>query len=751
MGLLLMVPVISSVAQNRPALIPYPQKLEIKTGQLLLPEKVFYTLSDSVLKNDVQWFISAVKPYKNTNWEMEAGGKATKALLEIKSSLNKSIGKNGYRLEIGDKIKLEGNGAGVFYGLQTLHQLIYESSKSGQGSIPKCLIEDAPRFDWRGMHLDECRHFFGINTVKKVLDLMAGYKLNTFHWHLTDDQGWRIEIKKYPQLMVKGAYRRGTMVGPYGDQKFDSVVYGGYYSQKEIKEIVEYAKKLHITVVPEIEMPGHAMAALSAYPELACFPKDFQTERGWGVFDDVFCTKKETFDFLYNVLNEVCDLFPGEFIHIGGDECPKTRWHDCGTCQSNIKEAGLKNEEELQLWFINKIKNHLAAKGRKIIGWDEILDGGPSPGAAIMSWRGESGGIAAAKLKQQVVMTPGSHCYFDHYQGQPQLEPLAIGGFTPVEKVYSYEPVPVVLNKEEAGFIMGAQANVWTEYILNEEQLFVILLPRLAALSEVLWGKNPESATGEFLGRFIRHSGYLQSKNIPFSLAMYQVKEELIKGDEAGSVKLSLQSVMTEVPGNNFRIMYINNKAKPQLYTEAIKMYSTTEIKAYVADENGRPIGKIKESKYLVNPATSAPISTDPAPSKYYPGKGLFTFNDSKAGSVKPRINSEWVGWDTSIVKINLDLGLEKNLSHVVISYLNDAGSKILAPDSLMLEYSLDGINFIHPQIKADITKPDKREFANFNLLNINARYLRLTFFPRKNPDEKIKERWFLCDEIFVK
>jgi hexosaminidase len=737
-------------AQNKPALIPYPQQLDLKGGNLVIPAEAFYLIQDSVFNPDFEWFKEASKEYKNTNWKAKDPRNKMKAFFEIRLSNDSEIKENGYRLKIDESIVLTGKGSGIFYGLQTLMQLIYEGNKNGTGAIPKCVIEDAPRFAWRGMHLDVSRHFFGVNTVKKMLDLMAGYKLNTFHWHLTDDQGWRIEIKKYPKLMVQGAYRAGSMVGPYDDQKFDTIVYGGYYTQKEIQEVVAYAKKLHITVVPEIEMPGHAMAALASYPELACFPKDFKTEKGWGVFDDVFCTKKESFDFLYNVLDEVCSLFPGEYIHIGGDECPKTRWHECGNCQNNLKAHGLKNEEELQRWFITQIKKHVEEKGKKIIGWDEILDGGPTPGAAIMSWRGESGGIAAAKQQQKVVMTPGSHCYFDHYQGNPQLEPLAIGGYTPIEKVYAYEPIPVALSKEEAKFIMGAQANVWTEYILDEEQLINIVLPRLPALAEVLWGKATGAQTGEFIRRFLIHAGYLQTKNIGYSKAMFQVNERNEKGEEPGSIKVSFSSIMTEVTGFNYKIYGIINKAKPELISSPLKFYSPSEVKVYVGDENGRPAGKIFQQMYLVNAASSALIDVQPYPAKVNRDKGLFVLTDGTNGNFKPRINDGWLGWDTSMVQIKVDLGVEKVLSNVVISYLHDPKVNVFAPDSIQLEYSADGIKFFKPLMGVSISKPTKRESARFQLSKPSARYLRLNIYQAKREGTLGKKRWLMLDEIIT-
>jgi hexosaminidase len=348
------------------------------------------------------------------------------------------------------------------------------------------------------MHLDVCRHFFPVSFVKKYIDLLAIHKMNYFHWHLTEDQGWRIEIKKYPLLTQTGAWRSGSMIGKYSDQKYDSVRYGGFYTQDEIRDIVKYASERHITVIPEIEMPGHALAALAAYPQFSCKGGPFEVARGWGVFDDVYCTREETFRFLFNVLDEVIELFPGPYIHIGGDECPKTRWKSCDSCQSRMREEGIKDEHELQSWFIQRIERYVNEKGKKIIGWDEILEGGLAPNATVMSWRGTEGGIMAANQNHNVVMTPGTHCYFDHYQGNPEKEPLAIGGFTNLEKVFSFNPLPAGLPADKAEYILGAQANVWTEYILTESHIEYMVLPRMTALSQVLWSGDKKGSFENF-------------------------------------------------------------------------------------------------------------------------------------------------------------------------------------------------------------------------------------------------------------
>ncbi len=394
-----------------------------------------------------------------------------------------------------------GDRDGIFYGLQTLKQLIASSPKK-QIKLLCAVVSDKPTYSWRGMHLDVCRHFFTKEEVKKYIDYLALYKFNIFHWHLTEDQGWRIEIKKYPKLTEVGAWRKGSQVGPYSDQKFDTLRYGGFYTQEDVKEIVKYASDRHITVVPEIEMPGHSLAALAAYPELSCKGGKFEVAKGWGVFDDVYCPKEETFTFLQGVLDEVCELFPGKYVHIGGDECPKTRWKTCSNCQALIKKEGLKDERELQSYFIKRIEKYLNAKGKQIIGWDEILEGGLAPNAAVMSWRGTEGGIAAAKEKHNVVMSPGRPCYFDHYQSKDKKsEPLAIGGYNPLDSVYTYDPAPKTLSPEEQKYIMGAQGNVWTEYITSFKQVEYMALPRMCALAEVLWTKPENKNFDDFLLR----------------------------------------------------------------------------------------------------------------------------------------------------------------------------------------------------------------------------------------------------------
>jgi hexosaminidase len=437
------------------------------------------------------------------------GGESSPRIV-YRVSQDSSLRHEGYLIKSNDdEISITAKDAsGFFYGTQTLIQLVGAFGNE----LPHLEINDYPRFSYRGLHLDVGRHMFPPEFIKKYIDLMARHKFNRFHWHLTEDQGWRIEIKKYPKLQEVAAFREETVIGHAstatreGTKNYDGKRYGGFYTQDEIRDIVQYAAERQVTIIPEIELPGHALAALSAYPNLGCTGGPYKAATTWGVFDDVFCAGKEdAFVFLQGVLDEVVELFPGKYVHIGGDECPKTRWKECRHCQKRIKSEGLKDEHELQSYFIQRIEKYLNSKGKQIIGWDEILEGGLAPNATVMSWRGEEGGIAAAKQNHDVIMTPGNWCYFDHYQDTAKTEPLAIGNYTPVEEVYGYEPVPAALTVDEAKHVLGAQANVWTEYIPTSEHAEYMVYPRAVAMSEVLWSPRDSRDYNNFLLRMKTH------------------------------------------------------------------------------------------------------------------------------------------------------------------------------------------------------------------------------------------------------
>jgi hexosaminidase len=518
--ILLALTTIISVAQESSEqriipIIPKPATLQIKDGKFNFTENITIRLNSSSTELKALGDLIAESVNQKTGWKLHSSTKTkhenskSLILLQIKKNYQPS---ESYSLEIEpNKITITaGSGAGLFYGIQSLLQMIPVKPNTKEFSVPCAKIEDQPRFKWRGAHLDVCRHMFPLEFIKKYIDILAMYKMNTFHWHLTDDQGWRIEIKKYSKLTQIGSMRKETT----GDGK----PYGGFYTQKQIREVVAYAKERYITVVPEIEMPGHALAALSAYPELSCTGGPFESATTWGVFDDIYCAGNEkVFNLLEDVLTEVIKLFPGEYIHIGGDEAPKSRWEKCPKCQARMKAEGLKTEMELQSYFTQRIEKFLNSKGKKIIGWDEILEGGLAQNAAVMSWRGIDGGIAAAKAKHVAVMTPTDYCYFDYYQGLDKTkEPKAIGGYVSLEKVYSYEPVPEALTPDEAKYIIGTQANMWSEYIETTDYVEYMLLPRLCALSEVAWTLKELKNYNDFSARLLKHYDMLTNKKINF-------------------------------------------------------------------------------------------------------------------------------------------------------------------------------------------------------------------------------------------
>ena len=496
------------------AIIPAPVSLVESGGDFVFSDKsrIIVTKLTDETRLAADFLAGLVGNPSDLEVAIEEGDKAKKDCVFM--SIDTTVGNNeGYILDIRPKritIKA-GSASGLFYAIQTIRQLLpaevekHEKVENISLSVPACIIKDEPRFAYRGMHLDVGRHMFPVEYIKRYIDMMALHKMNRFHWHLTEDQGWRIEIKKYPRLTEVGAFRKETIVGHGGTKpaEFDGKPYGGFYTQDEVRDIVRYARARFVTIIPEIEMPGHALAALASYPELSCTGGPFEVATKWGVFNDVYCAGKEqTFHFLEDVLSEVIDLFPGEYIHIGGDECPKTRWEKCPFCQKRIRDEGLKNENELQSYFIKRIEKFLISRNRKLIGWDEILEGGLAPEATVMSWRGIAGGIEAARQGHDVIMTPGDYMYLDHYQADPVDQPLAIGGYLPLERVYSYDPLPAELTVDEQKYILGLQGNLWTEYIPTPEQMEYMAYPRMFAVAETGWTPDRLKDFEDFLARF---------------------------------------------------------------------------------------------------------------------------------------------------------------------------------------------------------------------------------------------------------
>ena len=544
-----------SASTRQLQIIPQPVKAELRTGVFVTAGcRVEWEGFDIRPENLAALTGRLVKPcHPASTWN------GVNAIV-LRRDTAAGIPPEGYRIDISARrAQLSaGDDAGLFYGLRTLLQLADE-----RGNLPCVSIEDHPRYRYRGLHLDVCRHFFPVRFIKHYLDWMASCKLNTFHWHLTDDQGWRIEIKRYPRLTEIGGYRTRTQIGGFHEDPitYEQGRYGGYYTQDEIREVVAYAAKRHIAVIPEIEMPGHATAALAAYPELACGhgPKSFETSGRWGVLDDVFCPGKEqTFEFLEGMLDEVLELFPSKLIHIGGDECPRVRWKECPDCRARMEDEGIEDEAGLQTYLTLRIGRHLEAKGRRLIGWDEILDGELAPGAVVMSWRGTRGGIAAARRRHEVIMTPSTYLYFDKKATDSYDEPVSLSSsLLPLEKIYGYDPDEGIA-PEDRRYLLGVQANLWTEFIRTEGRASFQLLPRIYALAEIAWSPVERKSWREFSEvRLPAHLARIDASGEP-----YRLPAPL--GIEDGTSEGESFSFVIRPPFPGCKVRYTLNGAVPQ-------------------------------------------------------------------------------------------------------------------------------------------------------------------------------------------
>lgn len=602
--------------------------------------------------------------------------------------------REGYRLVVAPhRITVTGHdAAGVFYGLQSLSQLL-PAGTGGALRVPGCVVEDYPRFGYRGMHLDVSRHLFPVPVLKKWLDILAFYKINTLHWHLTDDQGWRIEIKKYPRLQSVAAYRNETLIGHKKElpHRFDGQRYGGYYTQAEARDLVRYAAERHITVIPEIEMPGHALAALAAYPALGCTGGPYQTATFWGVFDDVFCAGNEaTFSFLEDVLDEVAAIFPSRYLHIGGDECPKVRWQACPKCQARMKAEHLPDERALQSYFIQRISQHLATKNRRIIGWDEIMEGGLTPGATVMSWTGEQGGIEAARLGHAAIMTPEKYVYLDYYQSLYATDSVAAGGYTPLSKIYQYEPVPATLNATQASYVRGVQANVWTEYMPTVRKAEYMLFPRLLALAEIAWSPKASRNLPSFLARTRAHDRHLQSLGVAANHTFDQITDTL----RAGTGNLPLLQLQTSAPLGE--IHYTTDGQEPTplspRYQAPVLIDHSCVVKAglFVGAVRTQPL---YTKQFDINLASGKPVTLASPPAGNYAPASPWGLTNGVAGS--PRYNDgQWFGFSGTDLGATLDLGTPQRISAVGTNVLNYHWQKMWAPTELVFSVSTDGVNY---------------------------------------------------------
>ena len=721
------------------AIVPYPNHLETGRGTYRVTDRP--VTCDSRTDERTQ---RAVVGFAARLATVTGGTNPVTVADEVPASgirfvTDESLPAEGYELNVdGEGIEVRASQfPGFLYALQSLGQLLpaavygTEPAPDAAWEVPCVKIADAPRFAYRGMHLDVARHFFSVDEVKRYIDVMAIHKLNTLHWHLTDDQGWRIEIKRYPELTAVGSIRKATVVRKEWGT-YDGTPYGGFYTQDEIRDVVKYAADRGVTVIPEIDLPGHMLAALTAYPELGCTGGPYEVWGRWGVADDVLCPGREkTFEFLEGVLTEVMELFPSEYIHIGGDECPKVRWEKCPRCQAKIRQLGLKDDGEhtaehyLQSYVTDRIGKFLAQHGRRIIGWDEILEGRAPSDVVVMSWRGSEGGIAAAKLGHDVIMTPNSHFYFDYYQSlDTDAEPFGIGGYIPMEQVYSYDPAFPELTPEQQKHILGVQANLWTEYVLSDEHLEYMLLPRLAALSEVQWCLPETKDWNRFIGSFRMDKIYSQL-GYEFAKHIFGVTASYAVDPEKGGV------VMTLTTQGGAPIRYTLDGSDPTasspLYKAPVTIGESCTFKAAALREGMQT--PVYTRKFDFNKATGRRIALNAAPTlKYTYGGASLLVDGYRGGPVYS--NGAWIGFLNEPLDVTIDMQGAKPYSAVTVESLVEKGEWVFPPSSVGVYLSDDGSEFTEaalmsvPQETAgspDGVKPFKVLFPE-----TSARYLRV-------------------------
>ena len=677
-----------------PEMITNPQTEADKPFVLTADTKLIYPEGDAALQQYAGFLQEYIK--KQTGIEVKVAPNQNDEANTISLSQNYSNdNKEAYQVTItANNITINGaSKAGTFYGVQFLRKSI-PVQKVSKVTFPAKIITDKPYFAYRGAHLDSARHFFSADSVRIYIDMLALHNINKFHWHLTDDQGWRFESKKYPELTVVGSTRSQTMLGKEWD-KFDGKPHSGFYTQQEMKELVKYAAERNITIIPEIDLPGHMVAVLATYPKLGCTGGPYKVRETWGVAEDVLCAgNDETYDFIKNILEEVTEIFPSEYIHIGGDECPKNSWKKCPKCQAKIKALGIKGdakhtaEEYLQSHIITFAEEVLAKKGRKMIGWDEILEGGLAPNATVMSWRGIGGAIEAAKSNHDAIMTPMSFCYFDFYQtDKTDKEPLAIGNYLPVERVYSFNPYPEALNKEQQKHILGVQANIWTEYIQTFKHVEYMALPRMAALAEVQWvdPSKPKDYQA-FLQRLMRLLPIYEVEGYTYAKHIFDLRAEVKPGVDEINVTFSC---LQDTP-----IYYTTDGSEPtknsNVYKEPLKLTQNTNLKAKVFGKEGE---SEFNQEFFFNKVTVRPIEFLSKPIQNYAYNGAITLVDGRKGGTNSR-SSEWLGFSEAPCEALITLKDNTLVKEVSFNAFIETGDWIYPPTNFEVWGSKDGKNY---------------------------------------------------------
>ncbi|MFV0553331.1 MAG: family 20 glycosylhydrolase [Mangrovibacterium sp.] len=679
--------------------IPLPQKIEMADGEPFIlnnATQIVYPDGNTELERVAQFLADYIQ--FATGKKLALTNDAKDNAIMLAANL-KHENPEAYALHVCDhEIEINGaSAAGAFYGVQTLRKSIDAFADGKEISFAPVEIEDFPRFSYRGMHLDVGRHFFSVDFIKEYIDLLALHNMNKFHWHLTEDQGWRIEIKKYPELTEIGSKRKQTVIG-HNSGEYDGKPYGGFYTQEEAKEIVQYAADRFITVIPEIDLPGHMLSALATFPHLGCTGGPYEVGEIWGVSDQVLCAGNEdVYTFIDNVLSEIIEIFPSEYIHIGGDECPKTQWKACPKCQAKIKKEGLKAdkhhsaEERLQSYLIARVEKMVNDKGRQIIGWDEILEGGLAPNATVMSWRGISGGVAAAKEGHDVIMTPNSHLYFDYYQTlNRENVPDANGGYIPLSKVYDYNPVPADLSEEEAKHIIGAQANLWSEYMPTSDIVEYRAMPRMSALAEVQWTMPAQKDYSVFLERLARMLKLYDKKGYNYSTSIYEMSIFPKINSENGTIELNFYTI------DNAPIYYTLDGTTP---TEASLKYDGGIVISESVDVQAEAIRpNLKTPSYAqsfhMNKATAKPITFNIAPHRNYTFTGATALVDGVWGNRDNYKDGTWIGFYDGDLEAVIDLKAATEISEVELATYVSTRDWVFGAESFKVSVSDDGTNY---------------------------------------------------------
>ncbi|WP_257666478.1 glycoside hydrolase family 20 protein [Parapedobacter tibetensis] len=741
--IVLSIPMVSAHAQGQVSIIPRPSVLEIHEGKFVFPATTSLHAFEPFME-----VASLLSEHPHTNFMEVERIKSRKRVPESGVRLVQAEGidklpSNAYRLTVDTSgiVLMAHQPEAMINGIMTLLQLAY--TQPDGGALPAMLIEDRPRFGYRGLHLDVSRHFYPLSFLKKFIDLMALYKFNRFHWHLTDGPGWRLEIKKYPELTQYAAWRTHVAWKDWwhnGRRYLDEGhpnASGGYYTQDEARELVAYAARKGITVIPEIEMPGHSEAVLAAYPQLSC--------RGEPHKHAEYCIgNAETFTFLTDVLTEVMDIFPSEYIHIGGDEANKESWKTCAKCQALMGKEGLKDVDELQSYAVKQMDQFLQSNGRKLVGWDEILEGGLSSGATVMSWRGEQGGIDAANAGHDVIMTPNSHLYFDYYQSDPRTQPEAIGGYIPLSKVYAYDPIPKEIAADKTKHVLGAQGNIWTEYMPTQEHVEYMAFPRALALAEVLWSAQERRDWDGFSIRLRRHYTLLQQLHVNYYRPSYEVD---IAIDFNADTQLNIISLLSEQHENN--IHYTIDGSKPTvnspLYSKPFELSVPATIKAAYFRDSAR-MGGVTEDRADLHKAIGKKVTYHTKWNDRYPAQGEATLTNGQKGELTYG-DGQWQGFLNDL-DITIDFERREAIQSLAIRFMQHKGPGIFMPGEVKILLSDNGKNFRETGIVVnDISKDDPSlQFKTFELefdAGQTARYVRVVA-------TNVNQAFLFTDEIVI-